>query len=237
MQRSMRGNPRRKWGSSRRVTPMWAPMAECRAGVQGRRRRRRRLGRGHWYKPFEEDRHLLASNDGFGSAVGVPDSSPPGGLGSINHSPILERVGRDNYRLNAEGLRLLRPYFKSHFNFDVTRVRFQFRDQGPDGITIGNNIYLRRGDWSARSIWSQVRLLGHELAHSVQYRQLGTFDFIARYYGLGFLRGSAANYGIPDDMWTKIRHMDSQSVVHPDFTLDQLADRVGLEVASQVPWP
>ena len=86
-----------------------------------------------------------------------------------------------------------------------------------------------------RRPYDQMQLLAHEITHSVQYRDLGKANFLER-YAVG--HGQPDNYDVPPELWaiptdqlsvTQAGSYLGQDGFRHDFTLDQIAERIGTE--------
>ena len=145
-------------------------------------------------------------------------------------------------RITSAGRGILRRTF-DRYNFNVGQIRVIFKHNlGQSGITLGNRVYLD-DSFQYRTPYQQMSLLAHEITHSVQYRDLGTGNFLER-YAVGY--GRPDNYDVPSELWAlpkeKLSVTQSGSYLgqdgfRHDFTLDQIAERIGIETASAVPYP
>lgn len=150
---------------------------------------------------------------------------------TINPGSYLESTGRGNYRLNAEGRRLLKPIFEKNFGYDPSNITFNFVHGGPAAFTPHEGRVIINADkWATYNLWAQLETLAHEATHSLQYTHINRVEFWLR-YRVEF--NDPANYDVPIDLW-KIK-MSELDPVDIRFTLDQIADRVGIEAAAQVP--
>lgn len=96
------------------------------------------------------------------------DSSAIAGLGS----DLLERDGI-TYRLSESAKAALGPVFERAWDFDVSKVRVVFGPTGKaDAFTFGNLVVLNRKSWESADQLERLKLLGHEITHSVQFERL-----------------------------------------------------------------
>jgi hypothetical protein len=147
-------------------------------------------------------------------------------------------------RITDAGRQILRRTF-DRYNFDVGQIKVILKHSlGQAGITFGNRVYLD-DSFGLLSPYRQMLLLAHEITHSVQYRDLGKANFLER-YAVGYKLGDDINYGVPIELWAipteSLSVTQSGSFMGPDglrhdFTLDNIADRIGVETAAAVPWP
>ena len=145
-------------------------------------------------------------------------------------------------RVTDAGRKILRRTF-DRYNFDVDQIKVIFkRNLGQAGITLGNRVYLD-DRFQYLSPYRQMSLLAHEITHSVQYRDLGNANFLER-YAVGYKQ--PGNYDVPIELWAvptnKLSVTQTGSYLGPDgmrydFTLDQIAERIGIETASGLPYP
>ena len=146
-------------------------------------------------------------------------------------------------RITEAGRKILRRSF-DRYNFDVGQIKVILKHNlGQAGITLGNRVYLD-DRFQYLSPYRQARLLGHEITHSVQYRDLGKANFLER-YASEYRLGDDINYGVPIELWAvpteRLSVTQSGSFLGPDglrhdFTLDNIADRIGIETAAAVPY-
>ena len=150
--------------------------------------------------------------------------------------PYLERYApnRNGYVLSEEGKRLLAPHFKENFNYDPSNIVFVFDHSDVwNGFTpLEGYTKLDTAYWNSRHAGYQLRLIAHEVMHSVQYSRIGELAFWERYAVEHKFDG---NYKVPVELWkvptSKLNPVDRL------FTLDQIAERVAWEVAAKGPWP
>jgi Domain of unknown function (DUF4157) len=149
------------------------------------------------------------------------------------------------YKLNAQALAILGPYFMKEFNFDVRKVRFEFGGTisytnifGPDAFTIGNDVLLNSDKWDRMSERKRFLLLAHEITHCVQFEREGnTWPFatagLAK-FGYRYVpeyRNRDDNY---DTSTLQNVHIDKSNVTSGRWTYDQIAERVSEEVGKLI---
>jgi hypothetical protein len=127
----------------------------------------------------------------------------------------------------APGARAALQRFYARFGLDLGRLTFSTGGAfGQGGLTLGNTILLFR-EFGTRAYSEQLRLLAHEMTHSVQYKLLGWVSFLLR-YKREWSRSNGNPYGVPQPLEEiPIGEVDP---VDPRFYLDQLADRFRLAV-------
>jgi RHS repeat-associated protein len=142
------------------------------------------------------------------------------------------------YELNKEARDLLGPIFKTHFNYDVSDVVINFGwTFGADAYTWGDYVVLNEDKWDNMTPRQRVKLIAHEIVHSVQYARYGNTSFI-NFSATRFLwryrkeYGTAGNYIVP----TALANMGIGSIdpIDKNFTLDQIAERIADEVMKGV---
>jgi RHS repeat-associated protein len=166
----------------------------------------------------------------------APQGAAPG-AGASPQAPFVK-----DGRITGAGRNILRRTF-DRYNFDVDQIKVIFKKNlGQAGITLGNRVYLD-DSFQYLSPYRQMRLLAHEITHSVQYRDLGKANFLER-YAVGYKQ--VDNYDIPTELWavptnklsvTQAGSYLGQDGMRYDFTLDQIAERIGVETASGLPYP
>jgi hypothetical protein len=166
--------------------------------------------------------------------------APSGAAPSAGASPQAPFV-KDG-RITSAGRNILQRTF-GRYNFDVDQIRVTFKHNlGQAGITLGNRVLLDDRFQYLRP-YEQMSLLAHEITHSVQYRDLGKANFLER-YAVGYKQ--VDNYDIPTELWavptnklsvTQAGSYLGQDGMRYDFTLDQIAERIGIETASGLPYP
>ena len=164
-----------------------------------------------------------------------PPQPPAAGSEPSPQSPFV----KDGRITDAAHTILQRTFDRYKFNSGQITVIFK-HDLGQSGITLGNRVYLD-DSFQYRSPYRQMKLLAHEITHSVQYRDLGKANFLERY---AVRYGQPDNYDVPIELWTvptdqlSVTQAGSylgQDGYRHDFTLDQIAERIGIETASGVP--
>ncbi|HEY5374230.1 MAG TPA: DUF4157 domain-containing protein [Polyangiaceae bacterium] len=139
------------------------------------------------------------------------------------------------YQLSPEGRGALRPTFdKLGYDVDTARFHVGYTIENAGGInrTIGNNVYLVASDWARATPDQQLFLLGHELTHSVQWTG-GAQQFVSLYLREEVAFDQAQQYGVSTSLAnTPIEKLDtSTNWNNRMYTLDEVADRVGIEVS------
>lgn len=150
-------------------------------------------------------------NFGTGELVTSPN---PGGLLSYEYG------GR--YRLSGAAQRLLRPIF-DRLGYDLTRAQVRFSYAVARADTFRNSITINPEVWQQGNKLGRLRILGHEVTHSVQYQRLGVARFHLR-LGMDRLRNGfdeEALYHVNDTLGD-IR-LPQFNAVDPRFTLESLA--------------
>jgi RHS repeat-associated protein len=184
-----------------------------------------------------ELQEMAAGNGSPAGGYGPPDGSAPQS-GAAPQSPYVQ-----GGRVTEAGRKILQREF-DRYNFDVRKIRVTFvHHLGQSGITLGDRILLD-DSFQYRTPYFQMRLLAHEITHSVQYRDLGRANFLER-YAVGFKLGRAINYTVPTELWavpteqlsvTQVGSFMAQDGFRYDFTLDQIANRIGVQAAAAVPY-
>ena len=133
------------------------------------------------------------------------------------------------YVLSARARMALEPLFSS-FRLDLNTLVISTGGAfGNAGITFGRTILLQKsfGTGPTARLQGQLRLLAHEMTHSVQYARIGLPRFIVRY--LGEWRKSGGNpYGVPAAL--AAIPLASLDPIDGRFYLDQISDRVAAEL-------
>ncbi|MGH8242953.1 MAG: RHS repeat-associated core domain-containing protein [Steroidobacteraceae bacterium] len=120
---------------------------------------------------------------GLHSTVGSADPSQP----ARPLSDLLPTTFENGASLPRAVIDTLQPYFAG---FDLTQIRIYngipklvkaFAEVDPDAYTSRNRIYFAESVYDPNSA-SGIALIGHEILHSRQYREIGTWHFRARYY-------------------------------------------------------
>ena len=164
-----------------------------------------------------------------------PPQPPAAGSGQNPQSPFV----KDGRITDAGHTILQRTFDRYKFNSGQITVILK-HNLGQSGITLGNRVYLD-DSFKYRRPYDQMSLLAHEITHSVQYRDLGKANFLER-YAVGY--GQPDNYDVPIELWavptdqlsvTQAGSYLGQDGFRHDFTLDQIAERIGIETASGVP--
>jgi len=91
----------------------------------------------------------------------------------------------DGAGLPTQVVNELRPYFPDDFDFASIRLRNGtpwWAVGNPDAVTFRNTIYFGEGVYNPNTA-EGISLIGHEVLHVQQFRELGTFRFGARYFG------------------------------------------------------
>jgi hypothetical protein len=164
-----------------------------------------------------------------------PPQPPAAGSGPSPQSALVK------YRriTDAAHTILQRTFDRYKFNSGQITVIFK-HNLGQSGITLRNRVYLD-DSFQYRRPYDQMDLLAHEITHSVQYRDLGKANFLER-YTVGY--GQPDNYDVPVELWAvptdQLSATQSGSYLGQDgfrheFTLDQIAERIGIETASGLP--
>jgi hypothetical protein len=134
-------------------------------------------------------------------------------------------VASSYYTLSASAIAALDPTFKGKLGFDVSQVRIYFGFTGKgDAYTLGNRVTIDRANWDKLSPRQMIRLLAHEITHSVQYEKIGLTSFLNRYIGLSGEYYQKANYVVPGSLSTQA--VGSFDIVDKNYTLDQIANRI-----------
>ena len=91
----------------------------------------------------------------------------------------------DGAGLPARVVDELRPYFSEDFDFTSIRLRNGapwWAVGDPSAVTFRDTIYLAEGAYNPNTP-EGIALIGHEVLHVQQFRDLGTFRFGIRYFG------------------------------------------------------
>lgn len=166
-----------------------------------------------------------------------PQPAPSAGAAPSPPAPFIK-----DGRITDAGRKILRRTF-DRYHFDVGQITVILKQNlGQAGITLGNRVYLDDSFQYLRP-YRQIHLLAHEITHSVQYRDLGKSNFLER-YAVGYKQPD--NYDIPTELWavrtenlsvTQTGSYLGADGMRYDFTLDQIAERIGTETAAPVPYP
>jgi hypothetical protein len=135
------------------------------------------------------------------------------------------------FRLSDEGRRLLRPTF-DQLGFGLDRARFRFRpisaSGDPQAYTEGNLVTVDPTEWNASKPFPQLHLLGHEIAHSVQFDRLG-YSYTRLRIGLERLWHSPdENYMVPGKL-LRLK-LGTFGVGDSRFTLEQIAEHIADQI-------
>jgi len=131
------------------------------------------------------------------------------------------------YGLSDEGTRLLRPTF-DQLGYDLGKERFRFRpisaSGNPEAYTDRNLVTIDPGEWNGLRPGRQLRLLGHEISHSVQFERLGYVNTRLRVGFERLLNNEEELYDVPG----KLMHikLGSLNVGDSRFTLEQIAEHI-----------
>ena len=117
--------------------------------------------------------------------------------------------------------------------FDLDRITVSFWKSIPSknvrAFTIGDHVTFSRAEWNGHSTLSNLRLVGHEVTHSVQYDIMGYIYFGIRYRVDELLYGDK-RYDTPGGLKPENSDLSTLSPVDPRFTLDALADRFAADI-------
>ena len=125
----------------------------------------------------------------------------------------------------------VQPYF-DRFGWDLGRLTFSTgRAFGQAGITFGRTILLERA-FGLMDYQTQLGLLAHEIAHSLQYHLAGWGTFLTRYLGEWRKSDGDPYMKEGDSKWEALADIPIGSVdaLDPRFYLDQIADRFRVAV-------
>jgi RHS repeat-associated protein len=135
------------------------------------------------------------------------------------------------YKLNKQGLSALKPVF-DQYGYDVEDVRVHIGDSvvnlGGYQRTLGDSVYINGSSWQRLSDDEQLFTLGHEITHSAQWNE-GHVTFAGRYLYEEVKFGQYDQYNVPSSL--KSMSVGSFDLRNSNYTLDEIADRIGYEVA------
>jgi hypothetical protein len=134
------------------------------------------------------------------------------------------------YALDPRAIDILSPIFKTDFHYDLSQVRLEFGyTHGHPAFTLGDEVTLDQDEWNKTNERGRIKLLAHEITHSVQFERMGNthlvnfsftrfmYRYIREYY-------KNDNYHIPGEI--RKFSMSDLNVVDSHFTLDQIAEYV-----------
>jgi hypothetical protein len=171
-----------------------------------------------------------------------PDGRQPAKVNApadlLHKRGLVARFFGMKYDLNKDARDLLNPTFKTHFNFDVSKITINFGwTFGQAAYTWGNFIVLDEDTWDNMTPRQRVKLIAHEIGHSVQYDRFGNSSFI-NFSASRFLSRYAGEYGRSDNYTvpTALANTPIGSInpVDKSYTLDQIAERIADEVMTGV---
>ena len=119
----------------------------------------------------------------------------------------------------------MRPSF-DHFSFDLTKVRVRFAPlmDGVRAYADGNLLTLDITHWNSLGPERQLRLLGHETAHSVQFEKLGYVKTRFRTGWEGWTNTHEELYDVPGKLHRiPLSQLD---VVDSRFTLEAISEHI-----------
>jgi hypothetical protein len=155
----------------------------------------------------------------------VPLSLVPGKTQAFASQMVTKGIAPPKWYVLAPAARArLQPLF-ARFPLDLGRLSLNMGGAfGNAAITFKSTISLATdfGTGNTATFEAQLRLLAHEITHSVQYTRVGFFPFLVRY--LREWRASKGDpYGVPPALaGISLREVDP---IDSRFYLDQIADR------------
>jgi RHS repeat-associated protein len=198
----------------------------------------------HPYQYVDQNPVLYWDPDGEQAATKVtPPASPlrrTTGAGAWVLRTV--RFGKGRYKINGQAKAILGPVFKQNFNFDISKVTFEFgwTPSGVAAYTVGNEVVLNEDKWDAMTPKERMHLVAHEMTHSVQYERFGNtsfFNFSLSRFLWRYKKeyGRSDNYVVPGSLAsTPVNQVDP---VDKSYTLDQIAERVADEAVKGVAGP
>jgi hypothetical protein len=173
----------------------------------------------------------LKHGNGEGPPAVGPTTPPPGSKPPAN--PIEQVVlpdwygsGRHVYKMTPETMALLKPLLdmfqggKHGLDLSSIEIQWGMMPERSGAYTFNDRIIINRSDWERRSPLEKLQLLAHEVTHVLQYKMLGTVEFLRRYKAEF---DSGGNYEWPGGPVPK-------DPVDPRFTLDQIGVSMEKEV-------
>jgi hypothetical protein len=135
-------------------------------------------------------------------------------------------VATGMFKLSAKGTDV--------FNAVFTRppvaaaIRFGYTGSADNyALTLADHVTIQTARWNMWDEGQRIHVLGHEHTHLPQQAALGTAAFLAR-YSLEFPRPNNYKVLSPLDT-TPIATLEAAAFCNLSFTMDQMAERVGLE--------
>ncbi|HMA97768.1 MAG TPA: toxin TcdB middle/N-terminal domain-containing protein [Polyangiaceae bacterium] len=173
--------------------------------------------------PRYKDGQGGASSTGVGGLEGATAGPNKG----IDPGRLLVGNGDGSYRVSAQFMKDYGNAFQDAFGYDPSRARVEFGwGRGSPAYAVGDTITIDTGWWGKNDgTLSQARLLVHEMTHSIQYSRIGAAGMMLRRGVETATYGPNGQYDITADL-ARISNLKTFNVVHPQFTLESIADHV-----------